>query len=815
MERWLACFIFGALLALALPNIPSIFYIVCLTMSCITLLLFARNYLLTAIMCGFCYLILHGFSSISWDYFNKIDKSTIHQEPILIKGRIDSLVVSNHNVKYQVLVTHIGTKALKKTINIRLSWRKARLALAQNDNVELLVKLKPAHGLANVGSFSYQKWLLTKYIVLTGYIIDSKQNKIVTSNGSPRQNLYSSLIKQLSYKSNGLILALALGEKSEISTAQWDVLKATGTAHIMAISGLHLGLIAGLGLWLMRGLIFLLPSRLVEKRASYLVPIICSLILAYGYAYLAGFSLPTIRALIMLFCFWALRLNKAKVTLLKWLLCSLFCIVILDPISLLDPSLYLSLGAVCAIFFVIWRCNFIWRNKKGWQRTLLSLCFIQLALSFLLIPINMLLFKKIILLSFFANIIVVPFLSVTAIPIVLVATIGFYAGDELGFSFNAILGLDLSQLLFGIADKCLQFAWYYLDFLLGLSVLNSNASQVAIIVIPSVILCMILTFINMLNVRQAVYLFITFVVSCLSLNYVNQWFKALQGTWYVTVFDVGHGLAVMVEKEGKAVLYDTGASYPSGFSMADSVIVPYMSSQFIGTLDHVFVSHKDNDHSGGLPFLYKEQLAKTYHYNFNVQSDFKGDSIEKKAIESAALFSCKQGDDFVWQDLSFRFVWPAERIGDSNDESCVLEVSDGTVSILLPGDISKAVEHKLIADLLLKPVDILIAPHHGSKTSSSMEFITHLQPDYVVYSAGFLNRWKMPVSEVTRRYNKIKSKSHNTSEHGMAQFEVTNKGVFLRSYKEDLMPFWPWLHNDLVFKSTGPDYNFYRNQNNK
>jgi competence protein ComEC len=258
-------------------------------------------------------------------------------------------------------------------------------------------------------------------------------------------------------------------------------------------------------------------------------------------------------------------------------------------------------------------------------------------------------------------------------------------------------------------------------------------------------------------------------------------------TWQLVVFDVGQGLSVLIQKEDKTILYDTGAAYPSGFTMADAVILPYLQHTGVTQLDKMIVSHSDNDHAGGLT-----KIQKSIGINeliFNIQSE-GGQAERVNTTKTKANSICLQGKSFYWQNLYIKMLWPQKILSNENDDSCVLLISDGKHRVLLTGDISKKVEALLVKQYPELNADILIVPHHGSKTSSSDLFITKIQPSVAVVSAGYLNRWHMPVTEVVQRYQQHNIKLLNTAKSGQIIFTLSEEGIKQQSYYRDLWPFW-------------------------
>ena len=251
-------------------------------------------------------------------------------------------------------------------------------------------------------------------------------------------------------------------------------------------------------------------------------------------------------------------------------------------------------------------------------------------------------------------------------------------------------------------------------------------------------------------------------------------------TWQIDILDVGQGVAVLISKNNRVIIYDVGASYPSGFNMADSVLLPILQARGLSTVDHVFISHGDNDHAGSLPQL------------------IKGINVSKVLTNKD---SCQQGLDMNWQGLRINALWPDDALKyNNNNGSCVIKISDQYHSVLLPGDIDKSIE-RILVDAQPKQLqaNILLAPHHGGDTSSSNEFIQAVGAEYVIFSQGFMNRWRFPRQEVLDRFEQVNNKQStqtkllNTSESGQVSFIIqydSPKRILVKTYRQDIYPYW-------------------------
>lgn len=801
MDWWLASFFLGSILSLFLPIVPELFVLFLLILLSITFFLYKPLRLSSGLFFGASWMLCNAFNYQSlWqdNNLNSLELAKAHQ---WVEGKVISLQSStdliqlkhdNKPLRFNLNVTHLNSKKLNTAIKIRLSWKSANFSVQQGQVVRLKVKIKPAHGLANIGGFNYQTWLRSNRIIATGYVIKDKNNSVLMTTYSIRQQLFNTY-KQLLPEHNlsPLLLALGFGSRGELNQQLWQVLQTTGTGHLIAISGLHIGLVATGSYLFMMLFIRLLPlslfnqSRFFQTLNIRYIVIAVSLGVGIIYGYLAGFSLPTIRALLMLSIYWLSRVLSLKISIKRWLLLTLFLLTLTTPFSLFTASFWLSFYAVTIIFLSLWRfkntlssCNTAWRFIKG-------LFVIQLSLTVMLLPISAVFFQQVSLVALVANLVAVPWMSFLSIPLCLLSVL------VMPFSES------ISQYLMAFCIETLQVLWHYLRYLSEQSwaVVKLSRVDIQLFVLLGLVSTIFLfiqnpgTTTSLVNYQSSavkrlfmaisVSLLLFFTLKTNNLNSMSGNINEQETTstikWQLVVFDVGQGLSVLIQRGTKAILYDTGAAYPSGFTMANAVILPYLQHTGVAQLDKMIISHSDNDHSGGLTEIQESIVINELFYN------------GKKAAKNAV---CTQGESFFWQNLHFEMLWPKDIVSEENDDSCVLLISDGRHSVLLTGDISKKVEAALVKQYPKLRADILIVPHHGSKTSSSDLFISTLQPSFAVVSAGYLNRWHMPVTEVVQRYQQYNVELLNTANSGQIIFTMSEQGISKQSYYHDLWPFW-------------------------
>ena len=486
---------------------------------------------------------------------------------------------------------------------------------------------------------------------------------------------------------------------------------------------------------------------------------------------------------------------------------TLFILVLTSPFSLFTASFWLSVYAVGIIFLTLWRFRFWLQRGNIVLRFIKGLFVIQVSLTLLLLPISAFFFQQVSVIAFFANLIAVPWMSFISIPCALLSVVIMPINE-----FISLLFVKLSL-------DSMTYLWHYLTFIADFNFSQQTISQwqlqllFMVTVLPFIFVfftsslslpnsdCLIL-FKAKIKAQLKKYgtIFIALIVIFFASfgTVSNQISKAQhseqqESTWQLNLLDVGQGLSVLITREGRALLYDTGAAYPSGFNMADSVILPYLQYAGIKQLDKVFLSHSDNDHAGSLTQLLAGITVKQLVSN---DSQLAGNHQQ--------VSSCHRGMNFHWQGLSIKALWPLSPLKETkssieimprnvtkqkNDDSCVLLISDGKHKVLLTGDITKNVEQQLLALYPNLTADVLLVPHHGSKTSSSPAFIQQLSAKVALVSAGYLNRWGMPVEEVVLRYQQQGIELINSSEKGQVVLSFSND-IAIESYHDDFRPFW-------------------------
>jgi competence protein ComEC len=668
-------------------------------------------------------------------------------------------------------LSKIGKTTLYHSPLVKLSWFQPSMLFEQGDKVRLVVNMKKPHALANEFGFNRQKWLASQNIVAVGSVKASPTNAILMSHSSIRQNIVNRLLldaNKYNLKNTRWILALGLGERGLFTDEDWKLLQTSGTAHLFAISGLHLGIVSLLFFNLTKACFFFAIKILGLDHQPNIAPwaIIVSIPFCFFYAYLSGFQIPVIRSALAIVFIAYLMFYQLHWRPIAVIICLLMSFFLLFPLSIIGISFWFSFGAIFAILFFMWRFprydNSLWEGAK-------QAIFLQLFLSLIMLPLVAFNFGMVSTVSALVNLIVMPVVSMLLVPLCL------------GLIVMVLLGIDafMKALLLSL-DYCFE---QLISFMRILSTLPNASMEVH--KIPSIawlmtLIVLLLMFLPFWPHRKKI-----IAALCIAIITQSMAHNAVEDGWSVRVFDIGQGLSVLVRQHNRFLLYDTGQSFISGGNLAQSVIAPYFEAEthFISSeshtkntvpsIDYLINSHMDNDHAGGNAFVFSR-------YNVTQWLTPAG--------------GCTSNDSFTWGDLSLQMLWPDKTVsGEENNHSCVIKISGKNLSLLLTGDIEAAAERLILnkyADLGTLQADVLVAAHHGSKTSSTLSFVNAVSPKYVVISSKYLNRWQFPHPSVTANFKEVNAKVFNTAFDGEVVFEYSNGKVKAQAYRQRW--FTPW-----------------------
>ena len=682
-------------------------------------------------------------------YLNDQLPVALENKNIAITGTIINLPQHTDNrLRFEFRPDHHSDFKLPNIL--RLNWyRPFPVELNAGEKWQLTVRLKRAYGLSNPGSFDYEAWLFQHGITATGYVRNTPNNhRLKTATRFSFNTLRQSLLKQQhatlsSSDYLGIINGLTTGYRDNISRKQWQILQASGTAHLLAISGLHIGLAALIGFFCFRWL------WTIRKKNLLLIPThemaaIGSLLIAFLYTGLAGFSIPSQRALLMVATVSIAILFRRSIAPFSLLGLSLFIVLIIDPLVVLSAGFWLSFSAVAIILYT----NIGRHPKPHWQWLKMH-SLIALGLS----PLLLLFFQQTSLIAPIANLITIPFISFIIVPLLLLSSLLLVITEPLGITET------IGILLLKLVEYLLSLFWPFLDYLASLPLAKWTITTLPFhYYVIIAIACLLLLSPRGLPAKNLALLALTplFLFSPKQPHLGEFWF---------TLLDVGQGLSAVVQTHSHTLVFDTGPRFNDSFNTGTAVVRPFLLSQGLKKINTLIISHADNDHIGGaLPLIKSIPVHKI---------------ISSVPELLPAALPCTAGDSWQWDNVTFEFLHPQiNDQGSENNLSCVLKVNNDQGSLLLTGDIEHETEDLLIQRYGTQlQSTILVAPHHGSKTSSSLEFIHAVQPKFVLYPAGYQNRFNFPHDIVVHRYNNNKIKSFNTSHVGAISFKFNHNGV--------------------------------------
>ena len=631
---------------------------------------------------------------------------------------------------------------------MRLSWYRSKEVLAVGQVWRLTVKLKRPRGFSNPGSFDYERWLFRKGIRATGYVRDRAAYEYVGMAAGyrldrVRQSLASAIDKAVPDSAfGGVLKALVVGVRHDIPDVQWQLMTETGINHLMAISGLHIGLVAGLGFflgqWFWRRSSWLLLRWPAAKAGA-----VVSLLFALLYAALAGFAIPTQRALVMLVVVMLSLLLQRQRIPSQTLALAMLVVLVWDPLAVLDAGFWLSFTAVAIILYAM-------SGERGFSRPWRWLG-IHVVISLALLPLTFFLFQQGSLVSPVANFIAVPWVSLTVVPLSL-----------LGALLLPLLA-PAGALFLGLADLCLLLLWPLMEWLAALpwSHVVHPVPHWGLM-LPAAIGVIWLCAPRGLPARWLGLLWLAPLL----------WWpfeRPATGAFWLTLLDVGQGLSAVVETRDRGLVFDTGPRYGRRFNAGEAVVVPFLRRRGWSSLDVMVVSHGDSDHRGGaISIANALPVARVIS------------SIPSTKLP-LAFDACRAGERWQWSGVSFEMLNPSPGQRQSeNNRSCVLKVTGAHGSLLLTGDIEAPAEQLLIEREGRKlAADILVVPHHGSNTSSSAAFIRAVNPKTALFPVGYGNRWNFPKARVVARYLDRGIAIHDTAREGALMVKAGAGGELL------------------------------------
>ena len=602
--------------------------------------------------------------------------------------------------------------------------------------------VKPTQSYAVAGAFDQEKWMLQQNVMATILVKKIEPTNQIQPNWIEQQRLkYREYLQQQNFSQKGLLLALLTGDETLLSWETTNQFKQLGISHLLAISGPHVLVFALMISWFLHTVICWRFPRLYEAYPKHTVLALPFFACVLFYCAFVGFEIPALRTLITTALITLTLFFKQRFSSFSIVIASAAILLLYDPLSVLSVAFWLSYGAS----FILLRVyqTIVFKDNSTWQEKVCTVLmqFIQSQgkIFLALLPITILFFQQVSWLSPLSNLIAIPVIGTLVVPVeVFAATLGAVS-PRLSYPFFWFANQALDGLVWILAKLTkldqLHFIWLnpWQVICLSLAVFIVFLPKGIVPRIWSVILC--------------VPLFLP--TKTLPFNF--------------TVLDVGQGQAVAIHDQNHQVLIDTGGSYnEEKFSLADKVLIPYFVNQGITRLDEVFLSHLDKDHSGAFPKLQSHMKVQKLTTNEQYPTPFE---------------FCYAGQTKTYGETSVQVLSPTSAVQnpkERNEKSCVLYVTHHQQHFLIMGDAGVETEQYLMQNYPDLKVNILVLGHHGSKFSSSIEFLRHYHPDIAIASVGRFNRYGHPSIEVQQRLKTLGIPLWTTSQKGTITFTDTS-----------------------------------------
>ena len=716
---------------------------------------------------------------------------------VLLEGRVNALPQSSPSgakFSFEVDQAFLGRDRIESfPAQVYLSWQPAWRNPQKVPQVipgqrwEFKVKIKRPYGSLNPHTFDFERWsfhqdfgasgsvrsgdlLLEKDIGLTEFSLAMEYQR-----WKLREKIRNLLPKDARY--GGVIAALVMGDQNAIDQEDWRVFNATGIGHLISISGLHVTMLAGFGamlaafVWRRNSLPLIIPVGKVAAAVGFLT--------AFVYAWLAGFQIPAQRTMYMVgvvaFALWSGRTPRSF-DIWWW---ALAFVMLIDPMAPYTPGFWLSFGAVAAILYAMQDSDGLlglptgreleldWRHRVS--QALREACRVQAVVTIALLPLTLYWFYQVSIVSPIANAVAIPVVSYIVTPL---AIAGALLPDFIGkwllmpahatMDYLAIMLAWMASWKWAIAWSSQPAWWALILSAIGIviairpgSIRQSWVSRSAGLALCSGLFIQPVTTINLAN-----------------------------GEFRATVLDIGQGTAVLIETASKRLLYDTGPIQGKD-NAGQRIILPYLRGGGITHIDRMVISHSDSDHIGGAASLLKEIAFDSMMGSLPSSNPL----LSNLAIRKVPSIPCRFGQTWSWDGVEFHIWHPhKDTIFEDhhprkpNEVSCVLEVRNHTTSFWLTGDVEKQGEAEMTERLTQASLDVLrdkslifMAPHHGSKTSSSQELLSVLTPDIAFAQNGYRNRYGHPHPTVIARYQAMNIPFYQTPATGAQIWKFLSK----------------------------------------
>jgi competence protein ComEC len=791
----ITAFIAGGSLLLFLPKVPEYWFFVCVAIAlvCLLAIWLSRNFTNAKRLAIIGLLFAMGFAWNARYAENRLGNllsTELEGKEFTLEGRVAALPQSNLSgakFAFEVARATSGKEVLKDfPRRIYLSWQPAWRNPQEIPEVipgqrwKLKAKLKRPYGSLNPHTFDFERWSFHQDFGASGSVrsgellIDKDVSwnefelRMELARWHLRKKIQSMLPSDARYA--GVLIALVMGDQNAINQDDWQVFNATGIGHLISISGLHVTMLAGVGasfaafIWRRRTWPLIAPVSKVAAVSGFTT--------AFIYAWLAGFQIPAQRTMYMVgvvaFALWTGR-NPRSFDIWWW---ALAFVLLIDPMAPYTPGFWLSFGAVAAILYAMGDSSGLLGIPTGkelevhWmQRMVQALreaCRVQAVVTLALLPFTLFWFYQVSIVSPLANAFAIPLVSYIVTPLAIA---------------GALLPEFIGRWLLFPAHASMEYLAIALEWMAGWSwsVVWSRQPEWWMLLVSG---CGIIYAIRPGDIGETwKWRLLAITLSAPLFFWPTQFNSQLnQGEFRAIILDIGQGTAVLVETANRRLLYDTGPIQGKKDDAGQRVILPYLRGRGINQVDRMVISHSDSDHIGGAASLLKQIQFDSMMGSLPITNPL----LQNLQARKMPAIPCRFGQRWEWDGVDFVIWHPHEKTvftdqypAKPNEMSCVLEIRNQQSSFWLTGDVERQGEAEITERLDLKALQeigdrelIFMAPHHGSKTSSSMVLLKRLEPNEAFAQNGYRNRYGHPHPDVTARYRNLEIPFYQTPETG-------------------------------------------------